>query len=299
MNLFRKVSLCLVISSLFATSALAQVNMEKLRKEIRILDRVVEAAFDDNDHNDDTLEPGSIRALYLAKQGVLLDVSVGHGFPGFDFAFDNHFKFDFDFGKMDMGFHRGLPDGDELHDLMEEVYDDALDHLDDLDLDEIGELSKELRREMREIGKERSQLMKEAQEQYHAAMKRMEGEQSLSEADRQELTAKAEAFGKKMSVAAEKIKTRMEKAQAESLKQWDARMKPFMDTFLQTVCEYGASLRSLPNGEHLTVVFRGASRTSEGVSDLVYVFDKADLLACRDGQITVSQLQNKAEQYTY
>ncbi len=77
-------------------------------------------------------------------------------------------------------------------------------------------------------------------------------------------------------------------------------MAPMVDQVLEALCEYGGTLKSLPRDEYLTLVLADAVRDEKGrARDQIYVFHKTDLLACRDGELTLDQLRNKATSYSF
>ena len=52
------------------------------------------------------------------------------------------------------------------------------------------------------------------------------------------------------------------------------------DTIVSTLCDYGATLRSLKNDEHITLIFENYTDNK----DQVYVFDYDEVRSCDSGE---------------
>ena len=80
----------------------------------------------------------------------------------------------------------------------------------------------------------------------------------------------------------------MQQARAE-------RVASFEQTFVQTLCDYGSTLKDLPNNEHISVVIVGAG---DNGSDKIHVFSKKDVVNCK-GDKGASDLFAKATTYSF
>lgn len=276
------------------------VDMEKMKKEIRVFENIVRTTFeDDQSRKDERLHPNEMSAIYLDGQGVMLDVNVGHGRFGFEMPLMGLIDFDMEPVLAQIGEIDGAQievDTEEI----EQAFEEASRALEESEMAFDGEgVGDDVRVKLKELAKERAKLMQEVHEKRREAFKRMREEKALSEADRKRMEEQAKVLADRIQTSSKSIRARMDKLRTESDQQWGARIKPFVDSFLETVCEYGAGIKSLPADERLTIVFRNADRSEGQSRDLVYVFTKKDLLACRDGQLSAAELKSRSVHYSY
>ena len=66
---------------------------------------------------------------------------------------------------------------------------------------------------------------------------------------------------------------------------------------LQTLCDYGATLRSLPSNEHVNLLIENVRGEDGNEYDRVYVFEKKDVLACQDQSIDLAKLRERGSIY--
>lgn len=303
MNILKVTCQFLLLSGVLASAG--EVDVIRLKQELRILTKVLNTTFDDEERHSKVraLRPTNVKSLYLANQGVLLKVGVGRER---NFMFDAprpphrvvlrdwspDFDFDFDFDQM----------SDELGDMgdvVEDALESAMEAISDLDAPMHNDPgSKEMRREIREIAREQKEAMAELRERQREARGKLR-DAKLSLQEREEMVEQAKKFKDNALETAKQIESRMGKLKQERKQAWDDRIVPFMTRFMETLCEFGGSLKSLPADQHLTVVFNKADRSGERPLDKIYVFSKADLMACRDGSISSEQLKTRASSYSY
>ncbi len=72
-----------------------------------------------------------------------------------------------------------------------------------------------------------------------------------------------------------------------------AQLETLETTVMQSLCDYGSTLRNLPDKEHVSVVIEAGSDEAERH---IYVFDKGDVTDCRSD---AEGLKNKATQYMF
>jgi len=115
-----------------------------------------------------------------------------------------------------------------------------------------------------------------------------------------ELLARVEPIREHALERAQQLSAMRDEENALRQNQWQAELAQFENTLHESVCEYGVVLRSLPDGEHLSLILKGLGNRENGRSeDRVIVFSKADLLRCRSGEISAQQLQQLAERYSF
>ena len=67
------------------------------------------------------------------------------------------------------------------------------------------------------------------------------------------------------------------------------------------MCDFGASLRELPDNENISVILVGLGEDGEDNrrTDKVHVYSVADLRACQRGNIDALALRERASAYSY
>lgn len=290
------------LAVLASTTLNTDLDTDKMKKEIRVFEKIIRTTFDDDQRGkEDRLQPDEIDAIYLAGQGVMLDVNMGNGPFGFDFPLDIVVDMNMAIEPVIMGLENVTPTRlDDESDVIDRAYEEAsraLEHS-DFEIDSNG-LGEDLRIKVKALANERAKLIEEVHLQRNEVLKKLSTEKSLGENERKRLEEQAKSLSDRAQAASLSIRERMEKLRVESDQQWGTRIKPFIESFLDTVCEYGAGIKSLPANEHLTVVFRNADRSQGQGRDLIYVFPKSDLLACRNGELSAAELKNRAVHYKY
>ena len=100
---------------------------------------------------------------------------------------------------------------------------------------------------------------------------------------------------------AAELEQRYRLAQEQYRVRWQEQVLQFELRIYQLLCDYGSTLRDLPDGEFLSVVLNNlGDEAAEGeLMDRVHVISKADLLACQAGSFDASALGQRAEKYSY
>lgn len=82
--------------------------------------------------------------------------------------------------------------------------------------------------------------------------------------------------------------------------QWLEELAAFESTLVRLVCDYSGGLRDLPPEQHVTLVLKGlGDDTSARREDRILVLRQADALRCLQRDITVQQLQDTAQVYSF
>jgi hypothetical protein len=100
---------------------------------------------------------------------------------------------------------------------------------------------------------------------------------------------------------AEDLRQQAEQAEQEYIAQWQTELERFESQLYQAMCDYGATLRELPDGERISIILRGLGEENEEnrLADKVHVFSKSDISACQSGNIDVATLQARSIKYNY
>lgn len=147
-------------------------------------------------------------------------------------------------------------------------------------------------RDARRVIRDLSQVDKDASESAAAqsAQQLAAAKAKLAQAQQKMDTARAELRSSKgqMQQRSSARKEAMQQARAE-------RIAAFEQTFVQTLCDYGNTLRDLPNNEHISVIMVGGG---DNDSDKIHVFRKQDVVSCK-GEQGATELLTKAISYSF
>ncbi len=293
-------------------------DMADMKKNIRILMKVIQSQFQDRDHHDDDrrahLRPGDLRALYLKGQGILLsmELDLNSHFNNFEFSFDGD-----PFPQIPEAFEISeVPDVDwdddhevnvkeiEVREVIRAVaedYREVLDEIEDsmnVDLDDDLATDRATRAKLRELRDKQRAMAREAREKVRTRHQELRGKKKILQEDREKIREEIKAYREQMRGEVETYRNKFQEIRTELVKNWDSNVAKVEDQLLDLICQYGA-IRELPMEEHLTLYLKGADRSQNHSQGRVYVFSKKDLIACRNGEMTREQLKQKAQAYVF
>jgi hypothetical protein len=99
---------------------------------------------------------------------------------------------------------------------------------------------------------------------------------------------------------AQELQALAEQAKREREAQWQRELVAFEENLFALVCNYSAGLRTLPEGEHLTLVLKGLGDESESRrEDRIHVLSKTDMRSCLQGDQAQQQLRGSARTYSF
>lgn len=260
-------------------------HLDPLKREMRIVEEVIDAAL----REVPGVRVGAVEADYLAGQGVLLSLSLRTPWLG-----PTH-------GKRVVRIIRD-------HDMAVPVPTMVHEILNDLELDlDVPILAQrsldlsalhELRDEQRAL---RGQQRKVRQRIWGTRLEVAggEGEEDAAEtvaaleAELERLEVEEDALEARIDAEYQKLASGRDAAEAEVSATAEATPAADFDTELaQAVCDYGATLKSLPRDEHLSV------RVRERDGDTFHVFEFDDVVECQRGAMTPDDLLGKGVSYS-
>ena len=273
--------LSVAISGLVAATAVVQAQQgtpEEALREIGIMRNIFDAALQSEGRGKgqaNRFRMGPPEALYLAGQGMVFTFHLngsggiyvgGIAIPAvpappaapivvtngdFDFDFDFDYDFDFDFDFDENGYNRVVTEQqNEYRQRLSELNDELRDKQDEL---------RDQQREVRELQRE---------------MRR--NPDADGEARIEELNASIETLLEDFQNQANTMQQLQQEYQAERLAAFEAVRTEQTALIFSTLCDYGTTLRSLANGEHVSIVLRNYA---DGQTQ-VHVFDYADVASC-------------------
>lgn len=143
---------------------------------------------------------------------------------------------------------------------------------------------REQRRKIRDLKFALNNSNGEAQDKLKEELANAEQELAASQAKLAEAREQARA-------ASEQIKQRVQVQVLEQKEQWQQRIEQLETVMAQTLCDYGNTLRALPQSEHISFVIEGAGDRAEGGIDKVYIFNQQEIMACKAGSGASDLLQ--------
>ncbi|PCJ23229.1 MAG: hypothetical protein COA96_12210 [SAR86 cluster bacterium] len=116
-----------------------------------------------------------------------------------------------------------------------------------------------------------------------------------------ELMAKIEPLRDQIVTKAEELQQRRELAEQTYASQWEQEVVEFESKLYAAMCDYGSTLRELPDNESVTIILTGLGELTQDQrrTDKLHIFNKSDLLLCQSGEINLTTLQQRSVQYSY
>ncbi|WP_339880252.1 hypothetical protein [Pseudidiomarina gelatinasegens] len=236
---------------------------------------------------------------YLAGQGVVYRVKFGR-------AFDFDFEFDFD---VDAPHAPGVPippatpnvsiekrviktdDGEDVEIIHEpgEAYEMVAERG-----QEVGERTlavHEYRRKIRDL--EYSLQATEAN-----GREKLEQELETARKDLEAARSELDAAKEQLRTATLEIRNNIQERREQRNEKLQQQVAEFEQTMAETLCDYGVTLKSLPNNESVSFVLEGAGNKDAGGRNKIYIFSKSSLSNCQ-GNDGVSDLLAKAVTYSF
>lgn len=278
---------CMTVSPAHAD---APSHLDPLKREMRIVEEVIDAALRDAPG----VRVGAVEAHYLAGQGVLLSLSLRTPWLGPGWPDPTH-------GKRVVRIIRDHDMAVPVPTMVHEILNDLELDLDvpmlahrSLDLSALHEL----RDEQRAL---RSQQRKVRQRIWGTRLEVAGGgggedaadTVAALEAELERLEVEEDALEGRIDAEYEKLASGRDAAEVEVSATAEATAAADFETALaQAVCDYGATLKSLPRDEHLSV----RVRERDGATFHVFRFD--DVVGCQRGAMTSGELLDKGVSYS-
>ena len=273
-----------VAGTLSATLTVAAASnqppvLETLRQEMNIAQEVIPTALANTAQRVRVVDA---EAIYLARQGVLLDMEVARRSASR--------VGDFEVTAID-----------QIPHVVQEIVANvqlAIAPYEPEDLAELRELreeQREVRNQQRELRRELRRLRAEHARESENLGSQLTGDDETGMAqDIREREAELGALDGEYQALERDIDDQYDRLRA--LRHTDAAGEEpashdLTDAVATVACDYGGTLKSLPDGEHLTF------RLRRGRESAFYVFRKEDLVACRRESIAAPELLSRASIY--
>lgn len=291
------------------TAIAASPNMVELNKELEIMSGVIDTALK-QDASRDGIRYRSVETTYLAKQGVVFDINVRSRGAGWSAQLSQMLptmpvapvapRAPVVISSSDSDFEF------EVSEDWEEFAEETMERLSDVFRESSSQI-RELRSQERELASEKRELERRKRDlEFELRMagngREKEIKEELKELDKEmnqyvsrekELENHAAELEKEQNERVAKQK----EAQEQAYKQFLAN---FEGNIGDTLCRFGAGLRSLPDDENISFVLKDFSRDTRGKdTDRIYVFSKRKVKDCLQEKINPSQLISSADIYEF
>ncbi len=285
--------LLLIVTTIFVTQLMAN-DFSDINKDMRIMKRILEASL-----KGDNRFGTRVEAQYLANQGMVFTVHTSRfSIPGSDIEWES-------WGEA-MGMNALSMVQDSIPAMASVLPPEA-----------VAEMEREIESGMMELqegshgesGALREQLammretIREQKESYRDTLRelrRVEREEiSANEAERAKLEEKRKALASRLEKSKkemEKYNKKMEEYREARLQKYQQKKNVTIDEAVLALCEYNASLKSLSNKEHVTLIFDNFAR-NKGKRNEIYVFTKSDLEDCDSDSDGIQALKQTAIVY--
>ncbi|HEY0921865.1 hypothetical protein [Rheinheimera pacifica] len=259
-----------------------------LKKNADILQTILQTAFKDNENS----RLSSLQYSYLSGQGLLFQASSGgrHIFqfrnmsipatpvapvpplPGGEFEFDS-----IDIEKITEA-------AEEMAEQMQDQHRQTY---------RIAEKQRAIERELRDVERDKRDI--EFNKNLTKLDKEQQQELQMLQQKTKLLQEKLAEVAKEAGISRKQLEEQRAKQLAEQQQQTAAMVKTVGEKFSQVLCDYGASLRDMPDNEFVTLQVN--NRGSEG--RYYWVVKKADINQCMTGKIKAKDLLAKTNSYQF
>ncbi|WP_277669200.1 hypothetical protein [Pseudohongiella nitratireducens] len=179
--------------------------------------------------------------------------------------------------------------------LNSEEMSEAREHLDELQQEALSNLQslRELQQEIRREGLEAVELPDSAQvESWESALSGMTASLAGVESRAREQLSELQA-------QQQRLRAQNQQARQQALASFESRL-------FETVCDYAAAMRALPDQEYVTLILAGAGRVGDAAEenealprDRVHVLTRDAIVQCRQGEMNGQELADSASTYNY
>jgi hypothetical protein len=296
-------SLTLGTALLASHAVLAEQDFGRIHKDVTVMSNIIKGTFESSNACRGCRP--RIESNYLADQGAVFTVSM-NSWRSFEVSQEFNPSSSYSFV---------IPSPNEVQQVeITEVVSEVLDNV-GMVMDDLGERiefrlndfehdelvlrqDSETRRALRDLNRERRDLEFQRRE-YEIEMihaneeqrKKIEKQVLGLEGKVREVEEKqaklSKAFESEREERERKRQAKLQQAKAEA----EAQQKAMEDVVLQSLCDYGATLKNIPSSEHVSLIFDRGSKTPSNV----LVMDMKDVQGCT----RVDVLRNDATTYSF
>ena len=305
-----------LVSANIVAEELPEKRLNSIKRDIKVMTNIIRTTLSDNLGH----KVGQLNGIYMAKQGMLFTVSSNRSFS---FHFSDHGFSGAPIAPLAPRAPKApvpvitADNMDEIEESTMEIVEAAMemaesqiDIYSDIDWsnysrrdrDEFKREKKALRNQQRELERQARSLERDVRE-IERKIRDAEFEQELQDGKKNEAkiaslekelnkyTDSLSSIVAKIQEKAEALRKKAEQARKKHQAKQEKQLLAMEQAISQTVCDFGAGLRSLPKGEHITF-------NIQGKDNRLYVFDQKSILSCADGKIDAEKLLSRAIKYS-
>ncbi|MBZ9611256.1 hypothetical protein [Rheinheimera maricola] len=264
-----------------------------LKKNADILQTILHTAFKDSEQ----ARLSSLQYSYLSGQGILFQASSGsrHRFQFRNITMQSapaapvaplpplpgsEFEFEFDSSDAEEMAEAAESMAEQMHEQHRQAY-------------RIAEKQRVIERELRDAEREKRDI--EFNKSLTTLDKEQQQELQMLQQKTKLLQEKLTEAEREASLTRKQLEEQRAKQLAEQQQQTAAMLKTVGEKFSQVLCDYGASLRDMPDNEYVTLQVN--NRGSEG--RYYWVVKKTDINQCMTGKIKAKDLLAKTTSYQF
>lgn len=303
-----------LISAGVQAGDVATDSYKQMRKEISIMSNILNSTLKEQDNKQ--FRSGRVEATYLKNQGIVFNISTSSKRMSFgdinivvpDFSAIREVApviapEDWAAGRVSeeevervteqaMRAYEQIAEGSrEMAEYQRELAEEAR---------ELRDQQRELARDIRDIERRKRDLefeLRHADEKHKQKisqkLKALEEKQAKYKEEERRFSQDATSITSKLK--ADKLERHKRTQQART-----AFYQQVEQSISETMCDYGAGLKSLDKGENVTFVLENAGpKSRKGVMDKIYVFKKKDISACVAGKLKAQGLIDKSQNYFF
>lgn len=266
----------------------------ELSKQLNIMNNILVSSL--QSQSDKSLKHTKVDSLYLAGQGVVFTIKSPRrsswGGNSFSFSFSDSVPsvapiapmvddINFEFFEQEV----------EIEEQMESAYEQQREHH-----REFREQQRELAYDLRDLERESRDLAYQLRNVNEKEKKELVNAQKSITKQKAEIKKAREVLAKKSKEMKKKQKMTKEKKIAERKKHY----QKLTTSLIETLCTYGNSLKSLPKGEHVSLVLKSAGdKVANSYQDKILVLTKRDINACVVDKISAEKLLSSTKSYQF
>ena len=273
----------LIGAMLWSSIALAATDTESMARELDIMREILRTV--SNSKKSNSVKVSRVTAHYLEGQGALFRASLR-----------DHYVRIAQYGNVDLS---------KVPDFVSEIMADvrrSIPYIDSEELEALRELREE-QRDLREDRRDRQRKLREYGRKMSVAdaqgrdTEDLEREIAKLEAELETIDEQYDELAVEIEVEHERFREEREGRYAQRRMNRQEAYAALETLLLQTLCDYGVTLKSLPSDEHVNLLMENVRDESGDEYDRIYVFDKKDMVACAEQSIDLAKLRERGTIY--
>jgi hypothetical protein len=280
MKMTTKHWLTLLSSSLLCSSIVMAkpLDISDQEKDMRIMRGILESSLESS--REDFPGRPNIKSTYLADQGFLFTIRLngisGFGIPGVA---------SWDSGRLELDIPEIIEEAFAAVEMSDMMDPEALAEVETIFAPEppeppgvprISEQSRELQEQLRTLREQQRELRRQVYDTSREIRRATETEQ------REKLEQRLAGIKADLEQKKDAYNSTLNNYKTERLSKQIARSDKAVDAILQTLCDYGQTMRTLKKDEKVNILIQGGVTGNGERASQMYIFDQKDIKGCKD-----------------